>query len=71
MPVPCHALLIGDNASGRMLAQEASEQLRPECTLTTTAEGKKALQLLRNESLLPDVVLLDINMPAMSGFELL
>lgn len=71
MPVPCHYLLIDDNASDRMLAEEAFEQVCPDCTLTSVAGGREALQLLRTETFQPDVILLDINMPGMNGFQLL
>jgi DNA-binding NarL/FixJ family response regulator len=51
-----------------MLAR-ASAVLTPGCTIVGTArEGPSALEAARN--LEPDVIVLDISMPGMSGFEL-
>ncbi|MFC4427029.1 response regulator [Deinococcus navajonensis] len=71
MPIPCHYLLVDDNAADLLLAEEAFGQLAPDCTLTCLSSGEEALQLLRTETFQPDVVLLDINMPVMSGFQVL
>ncbi|GGK43321.1 response regulator [Deinococcus malanensis] len=71
MPVPCHYLLIDDSPSDRLLAEEAFEQAGLNCSLITVDSGRKALHHLRSETVQPDVILLDINMPGMSGFEVL
>ncbi|WP_019012293.1 response regulator [Deinococcus aquatilis] len=66
-------LLIDDNATERLLAEEAfalTDDLI--CTLTMASSGPEALARLRSpEAVLPDVILLDINMPVMGGFEVL
>ncbi|ACO47526.1 response regulator [Deinococcus deserti] len=71
MPAPCNYLLIGDSPTERLLAEEAFEQVCPECSLTTSASGAEALELLQNETFQPNVILLDVNMPEMNGFQLL
>jgi len=71
VPLPCHYLLVDDNPGDRLLAQEAFEQLCPDCSLTCAESGEEALALLRSETFQPDVVLLDINMPGLSGFQVL
>jgi len=71
MPIPCHYLLVDDNPGDQLLAQEAFEHLCPECTLTCVCSGEDALSLLRTETFQPDLILLDINMPGMSGFQVL
>ncbi|MFC4424747.1 response regulator [Deinococcus navajonensis] len=71
MTVPFSYLLIDDNPEDRLLAEEAFEQLCPACTLTCVGSGREAIALLRTEGFEPDVVLLDVNMPGMDGFETL
>ncbi len=45
--------------------------LCPTCVLTCVESGRAALDLLQHQENIPDVVLLDLNMPGMSGFEVL
>ncbi len=71
MPLPLHYLLVDDSLQDQMLAQEAFEHLCPDCVLTCVGSGREALELLHLPEFQPDVVLLDLNMPGMSGFELL
>ena len=71
MTAPRHYLLVDDAPQDRVLAQEAFEHLCPECVLTCVESGVEALELLRSPGFQPDVILLDLNMPGMSGFELL
>ena len=66
-----HYLLVDDAPQDRFLAQEAFGHLCPECVLTCAGSGEEALDLLRSPGFEPDVVLLDLNMPGMSGFEVL
>ncbi|MDP9766163.1 CheY-like chemotaxis protein [Deinococcus enclensis] len=55
----------------RLLAAEALAEVCPECILETYASGQEALTHLRRAIPLPDVLLLDINMPGMTGFDVL
>jgi CheY-like chemotaxis protein len=71
MSLPFHYLLVDDSLQDQLLAQEAFDQLCPECVLTCVGSGQEALELLRRPGFRPDVILLDLNMPGMSGFELL
>ncbi len=71
MSLPRHYLLVDDNLQDRMLAQEAFEQLCPACILTCVESGRAALDFLQSGLVQPDVVLLDLNMPGMTGFEVL
>ncbi|MFK7603516.1 response regulator [Deinococcus sp. SM5_A1] len=66
-----HYLLVDDTPQDRFLAQEAFEHLCPECVLTCVGSGREALELLQGPGFEPDVMLLDLNMPGMSGFEVL
>ncbi|ACO48124.1 response regulator [Deinococcus deserti] len=71
MPTPCHYLLVDDNPADHLLVQEAFELLGPGHCLTWVQSGQQALQILNAGTTQPDVVLLDINMPGMDGFEVL
>lgn len=58
-------LWIDDNASLRKLAQRALTKTGFDCV--TAASGEEAINLL--EHIEPDLILLDIEMPGMNGFE--
>lgn len=71
MSRPERFLLIDDNLHDQVLAREAFEELCPDCHLTVASDGPEALTLLRAATELPEVILLDVNMPRMNGFEVL
>ncbi|AWT37734.1 response regulator [Deinococcus arenae] len=63
-------LLVDDNPADLMLAREVFSDHGEHLTVTTCSSGEEALSLLRTGDK-PDVVILDVNMPVMSGFEVL
>ncbi|GGK43945.1 response regulator [Deinococcus malanensis] len=69
--IPQHYLLVDDNPTVRRLAQAAFELLQPQGTLTCVSNETEALELLECGFALPDVILLDVTMPGMSGFRML
>lgn len=72
MTRPLRILLIDDSNMDRHLAEEVFGEYADLCVVTTASSGQAALDTMLTEGAeLPDVVLLDINMPGMSGFEVL
>lgn len=60
-----------DDRDDRHLMQEAFSESRAECNLITLKSGKELLNFLSSKEDHPSAILLDINMPGMSGFETL
>ena len=63
---PSKVLIVDDNAQNLELLEAYMDELEGVTTLCA-ADGEKALELVVRES--PDLILLDIMMPRMSGFE--
>lgn len=68
-----HIVVVDDNLSDLELAREAFEGHGTPLSLHTFSRGQDALGFLErlNPTALPDVVVLDINMPVMTGFDVL
>ncbi len=69
---PAEIMLIEDNRGDVMLASRAFKEAEIENNLTVANTGDEALAMLRGEgpralSRLPDIVLLDLNLPGTSG----
>jgi len=65
-------VLIDDNPADLMLTEESVSELRGMATITGYRSGAQALEaMLQPEAVLPDLLLLDVNMPGMNGFDLL
>jgi CheY-like chemotaxis protein len=66
-------LLIEDDALDVISVERSLKKLDSEYELYTAFNGIEALKTLRDSSirLIPDVILLDINMPRMNGIEFL
>lgn len=69
-------MLVEDNPRDVRLVREALAEREIQCELLTASDGEQALRMLRREGPhaqlpVPDLVLLDINLPIVNGIEVL
>ena len=67
-------LLVDDTATDTKLFEVAARKAKWIREVKISADGQQALELLRSDGpsgYLPHLILIDLNMPRMSGFELL
>lgn len=70
--IPIDILLVEDSPSDVRFTQEAFDEARLLNRLSVAETGEAALERLRDPALpRPDLILLDLNLPDGSGFELL
>ena len=66
-----NVLLIDDDESYNFLSRIVFNDNKVSCDVHEALNGEAALHFLKNSMECPDVILLDINMPIMDGFEFL
>jgi CheY-like chemotaxis protein len=71
MQVPLRILLIDDDPDHVLLIRRALRDLGNERTVDAISDGEQALERLQSAEKSPDLILLDINMPGYSGFDVL
>ena len=75
-PVPVNILLVEDNPADVLLTAEALREGGVSHDLNVVNNGADAIAYVRSrgkysDSVLPDIILLDINLPKKNGFEVL
>lgn len=68
---PITVLIIDDDEDDRFFMQSAFEADSSTTQVQSAADGQAGLDWLSATDALPDVVLLDLNMPGLTGFEVL
>ena len=63
--------LIDDDEDDQLFFKEALRDIDPGINCLISNNGKDALKTLKQASVLPDLIFLDLNMPIMNGFECL
>ena len=70
-----HILLVEDNDGDVLLTREALEEAQVVTKLSIAKDGQEAIDFLNKpdgrETRSPDLILLDINLPKVNGFEVL
>jgi len=64
-------LLVDDDRAINFLNQIILKDSGLNCTVDVALNGSEALSVIKDKDVCPDVILLDINMPVMDGFEFL
>ncbi|WP_276503191.1 response regulator [Terrimonas pollutisoli] len=64
-------LLVEDNEGDIILTREALLEGKIKNEVSVAMDGQEALDMLQSATSLPDLVLLDINLPKMNGLEVL
>ena len=70
-PSPIRVLLAEDDDDHVLLLQRALRNYPREVQILVARDGQEAVELLRAQSARPDLILLDINMPKLTGLEVL
>jgi len=68
---PIQILLVEDNEGDVLLTMEALKEARIYNEVIVARDGEEAIRMLDDARSLPDLVLLDINLPRIDGIEVL
>src|SRR5215471_5345148 len=68
---PVQVLLVEDSASDILLITQTFREQPFPISVRVAMDGEQALQMLADVSFRPDVVILDLNIPKVHGFEVL
>lgn len=68
---PFNILVVDDDEDDQFLIRTAFEAVSDRYTLQFATDGTNVLERIKSPQFLPDLILLDLNMPIMSGFDVL
>jgi len=74
MEAPKKILLVDDEEANHYIAQRVLQKLEVEAEMLNAKNGREALDIVKEvcqREQCPELILLDINMPVMNGFEFL
>jgi CheY-like chemotaxis protein len=60
-------LYIDDDAEDREIFREAVQSIDPDIVFNVAQDGLEGLKTIRESSIVPDFIFLDVNMPRMDG----
>jgi len=66
-----YLLLVDDDMDDQDIFRTALAEVAQTVVFATASNGEEALQQLNGDTVYPDVIFLDINMPILNGFETL
>ena len=66
-----HLLLVEDNPSDVLLIREALRRCSVPADVVIAYDGEQAMQVLTQGAFHPDLIVLDLNLPKMSGLQVL
>jgi CheY-like chemotaxis protein len=68
---PVELLLVEDSASDIFIIKDTLRELPFPINVRIAVDGQQALKMFADENVRPDLVILDLNLPKVHGFELL
>ncbi|MVM36200.1 response regulator [Spirosoma sp. HMF4905] len=66
-----HVLVVDDDPDDQLFIQMAFEQVSIHYRIQLASNGLEGLNYIENNSISPDLILLDLNMPFLNGFDML
>lgn len=64
-------MIVDDDEVAHMTTESVIEEFDPTINILQAYDGQEALEILDKLAVQPNIILLDINMPRMNGFEFL
>jgi CheY-like chemotaxis protein len=67
----CNIMIVDDDPDDQELLAEAISEVAPQVNVTFAMNGKDLLVKLQDAAEIPDLIIIDLNMPGINGFECL